>query len=188
MFKASYEPILQKVADELGMKKDHLYKVIMMESSWNFDAYNPSGAIGLIQFMPQTLKGMRLLSPSLSSQIPANGAVPEIVKQLVKKEFLAKYPDAPSQLLGPVKAYFNMYKPFDTEQSVYMAVFYPAYRKSELTTTFSDTIRAQNPGIDTVGDYVNRVNKIALKKQVVQKGGPLLGLAALAIVGYAMLK
>lgn len=188
MYSPSYEQTLKSVADSLNMGRDPLFKVIMMESSWKFDAYNKSGAVGLIQFMPQTLKGMGLLSPQLAALVPSHGAVPENIKQMVRQEFLAKYPDAPSQLLGPVKAYFKGYAPFQTDQSVYMAVFYPAYRNADLTTPFSDSIRAQNPGIDTVGDYVNHVNNVVMKKQLVQKGGPLLGLAALAIAGFAMLK
>src|SRR3954466_5436619 len=110
-----YEALINQVAAALGMQPDWLYNVIALESSWNPSAYNPSGAVGLIQFMPKTLKGLGLLSPALAAQIP-DGAVPEDVKQLVRHEFLMKYPNVESQLLGPVVLYFKGYRPFPTEQ------------------------------------------------------------------------
>lgn len=184
MFYDSYEAALRDAAVSLGMPRDWLFNVISLESAWRADAYNPSGAVGLIQFMPATLKGMGLLSPSVSSMIPTDGPVPEGVKRLVKTEFLAKYPDAIAQLNGPVRQYFKPMKPFPTEQSVYMAVFYPKFRSASLTQTFPANVQAQNPGIDTVGDYVALVQKKALTAKVIKKGIPLAGIALLGFAAY----
>jgi hypothetical protein len=184
MFFDSYEAALRDAAVSLGMPRDWLFNVINLESNWSADAYNGSGAVGLIQFMPATLKGMGLLSPSVSGLIPSDGPVPEGVKQLVKTEFLAKWPDAIAQLNGPVRQYFKPMRPFPTEQSVYMAVFYPKFRTASLDTVFPANVQAQNPGIDTVGDYVALVQKKALTASVLKKGIPLLGVALLGFAAY----
>ncbi len=156
MFSQNYESALQAAADALGMERDWLYNVIAEESSWNPAAYNGSGAVGLIQFMPKTLKGLGLVSIQLANQI-GSGPVPEAVKQAVRQEFLSKYPDAESQLAGPVRAYFRPYRPFDSAQSVYMTVLYPSYRNMSLDTALPANVQAANPGIETVGDYVAAV-------------------------------
>lgn len=186
MYSTAYENELQAVADTLKIPRDWLFNVISQESSWNPAAYNGSGAVGLIQFMPQTLKGMGLLSPSLANSVPSSGLVPEAVKQAVRKEFLAKYPDALSQLQVPVLQYFKG-RNYPTEQSVYMQVFYPAYRNAPLTQAFPAAVQAQNPGIDTVGDYVNKVRSRVAMNEGVRKGIPLLALAGIAFAVYTML-
>lgn len=151
---------LLAAAYAIGINPTWLANVISLESDGNPRAYNPvSGAVGLIQFMPRTLKDMGLLSAAMASRIPATGAVPDAVKTDVKNEFLARYPDSASQLRGPVVRYMKQWAPFPTEQSAYMAVFYPAYRYVSPDTTFSSSIQKQNPGIYTVADYVSLVKK-----------------------------
>jgi len=161
MFSDQYNDALSQIASLLGIYDPAwLYNVIAAESAWNPAAYNKaSGAVGLIQFIPRTLMDYGLLSAPLAARIPKTGKVPEDVKQAIKAEFLAKYPTVTAQLLGPVLQYFKRYRPFPTEQSVYLTVFYPAYRSNTLDTVFPDTVRAYNPGINTVGDYVNFVKK-----------------------------
>lgn len=160
MFDAALEVPLERAAQEIGMNKEWLRNVIALESSWRWNAYNPvSGAVGLIQFIPRTLKDLGLLSPSLAMEIPATGAVSEATKQKVREEFLAKYPNAVAQLAGPVVRYMRIWRPFPTEQSAYLAVFYPKFRYSSPDTPFPDSVRKANPGIDTVGDYVTAVKK-----------------------------
>lgn len=191
---------LNRVAAALNMNPAWLSNVIMLESSWNPKAYNKSGAVGLIQFMPRTLKDYGLLSVQLAAKIPMNKIrntkgqfvfpdVPESVKQEIKAEFLAKYPDAISQLEGPVLQYFKRYKGYPTEQSVYLTVFYPSYRNASLDTVFDANIQAQNPGIKKVGDYVamvqSRVNRNGLIGQV-KTPLSLLTVAAVGLVGYFM--
>lgn len=70
-----------------------------------------------------------------------------------------RYPDFDSQMDGIVYPYLARYAPFNDKQSLYMAVFYPAYRTASPDTVFSETIRAVNPGIDTVSDYINFVDR-----------------------------
>lgn len=184
-YSSTYDNALSQAAGALGMNPEWLYKVIQLESAWNPAAYNKSGAVGLIQFMPATLKDYHLLSPALAAKIPPGSSpvVPESVKQEVKKEFLAKYPDAISQLLGPVITYFKRYKSYPTEQSVYLTVLYPSYRDASLDTVFSPSVQAANPGIRTVGDYVNKVNQQVVLAKF--KGPVLGGLAVLTLAGVA---
>src|SRR5690606_1117225 len=138
-----------------------------------------SGAVGLIQFMPQTLKDYGLLSNELTGRVPTRGVVPEDVKQAVRKEFLAKYPTVQAQLYGPVITYFKRYKPFPTRQSLYLSVFYPAYRNADPATVMPDSVQAQNPGVRTVGDYVALIEKRHKYKNIASTGGRI-GLVALA--------
>ena len=188
MYRPEYENALNQVASLLKMNPAWLYNVIMLESAWNPNAYNNSGAVGLIQFMPKTLKDYGMLSSQLAAKIPTgNIAVPESVKQSVRTEFLAKYPDVISQLQGPVLKYFQRYRTFPTEQSVYLSVFYPAYRDASLDTAFSSKVQAQNPGIKTVGDYVALVqSKVRNKDMIAKVKTPLslLAIAAIGAIGY----
>ncbi len=183
MFSSSYEPTLVSVAKALGMERDWLYNVVRLESGWSPTAYNPSGAVGLIQFMPKTLKDLNLLSSSLAARVPFTGPVPEAVKQAVRAEFLAKYPDVESQLQGPVLLYFRRYRPYPDAQSVYMTVFYPAYRTVSPDTVFPGQVQAQNPGIVTVADYVAKAEGGGLAKTA---SVSLLALAAAGLAAYAI--
>lgn len=176
----TFPPALIDAAQVLGTAPEDLHALIQAESAWNPAAYNPSGAVGLLQFMPQTLKDYGLLSAALAEKVPTRGVVPEAVKQEVRKEFLAKWPTVEAQLRGPVVKYLSRYKPFPTRQSLYMAVFYPAYRNMPPDTAFPATVKAQNPGIDTVQDYVNHVEKRRVAQAM---KGPALGAIALAGAG-----
>lgn len=168
------------------MERDWLYNVITLESGWNPAAYNPSGAVGLIQFMPQTLKGMGLLSPYVAGLVPSFGPVPENVKAIVKEEFLAKFPNADAQLQGPVLQYFKKYTSYPTEQSVYMAVFYPKFRDVDPSTPFPAYVQAANPGIDTVQDYLDHVNRRVTTAKLLKTGIPLLAAFAAATAYFFM--
>ena len=186
MYSNAFEPHLNAVATALKMNPAWLYNVIMLESAWNPFAYNKSGAVGLIQFMPKTLKDYGMLSLQLAAKIPTGKVVvPENVKQEIKAEFLSKYPDVESQLNGPVLKYFKRYRDYPTEQSVYMTVLYPAYRNASLSTPFSPEVQAQNPGIKTVGDYVALVKSRAKTRDLIAKATSPLSLIAVAAIGVA---
>jgi hypothetical protein len=73
-------------------------------------------------------------------------------EQLVKR-----YPDRISQLKGPVRSYLSKYGPFPTDQSLFMAVFYPAARSWPITQSFPLAVQAVNPGIRTPADYIAKV-------------------------------
>lgn len=73
-------------------------------------------------------------------------------------------PDFESQMENVVIPYLAPYAPFPTKQSLYMAVFYPAYRDAPLFKRFPYHVRKVNPGIVTVKDYINKVDGVASKK------------------------
>ena len=192
-YNATYDYALDSTASLLCMDRTWLKNVILLESSWNPAAYNKSGAVGLIQFMPATLKDFKIISPALAAKIPSGPSpiVPEDVKQAVRNEFMAKYPDTVSQLFGPVTTYFKRYRTYPTEQSVYLTVLYPAYRNASLDTAFNATVQRANPGIKTVGDYVALVQSKAKTKDIIAKATKPLSLLALggaALLGYFSLK
>lgn len=178
--------MLADVAARIKANPADLDALISLESGWNPEAYNSSGAIGLIQFMPQTLKDYGLLSTALMNRVPTRGVVPEDVKQAVRAEFLSKYPTIQAQLYGPVLTYFKRYMPFPTKQSLYMAVFYPAYRNVDPMTAMPDSVQKQNPGVKTVADYIAKVESRNTMKNIAKVGG-VLGVAAIAALGYMYL-
>lgn len=52
------EKVLQAAEDQ-GYPRDEVYSTIMIESGWDSSARNPvSNAVGLIQFLPSTLRGL----------------------------------------------------------------------------------------------------------------------------------
>lgn len=56
---ANFYPKLVQMASELGMKPEDIIAVMTSESGMNPSAHNPGGASGLIQFMPDTLRGVK---------------------------------------------------------------------------------------------------------------------------------
>ena len=136
---------LDQTANLLGVPSDWLNALIDFESSWNPLAKNDTtGARGLIQFLNKTA---------------------QILGYLSADDLVNKYPSSPTQLNGPVYQYLKQYKPFPTKQSLYMAVFYPAARTWTPDTTFPANVRAVNPNIDTVQDYIDHVEGKAVKKK-----------------------
>lgn len=156
---------LQTVASALGVEPAWLDRLIQFESAWSPAARNAiSGARGLIQFTNTTARGMGFTSAD---------------------DLVTKYPDTVLQLMSPVYNYLKAMKPYPTEQSLYMAIFYPAYRNVAPTTVFSDYIRAQNPNINTVADYVAKVQGSKITSYVTTG---ILILAGLGICYYIYVK
>jgi hypothetical protein len=123
----------------LGVPSAWLARLINFESSGNPQARNKfTGARGLIQFLHSTAKSLGFADAD---------------------DLVAKHPDRESQILGPVYKYLKQFAPFPTEQSLYMAVFYPKARKWALNQPFPQEVQRVNPGIITVNDYVSRVQK-----------------------------
>jgi len=130
-------PAVQEVAAKLGVSPVWLDNLIYFESGWNPQARNvKSGARGLIQFMPATARSLGYAGADA---------------------LVAEHDTAESQLRGPVLTYLTAQKPFPTEQSFYLSVFYPKAKFWPLSTVFSSAVRAQNPGIFSVADYYFRV-------------------------------
>lgn len=131
------EVALNHVAAELGIPVDSLNKLIDFESRWNPAAENPTtGAKGLIQFMDTTARSLGY----------------DNAADLAEKE-----PTRVDQLMGPVLTYLQRYAPYETDQALYMAVFYPEARKWTPDREFPEHVQAANPPIRTVGDYVKLV-------------------------------
>ena len=138
------KPDFQLVADRLMIPAQWLDNLIQFESAWNPQAKNKnSSARGLIQFIDTTAQTLGFAS---------------------SLDLVSKYPDINSQLTGPVYRYLQQYAPFPDEKSLYLSVFYPAWRFKPDDTAFPDSVRAVNPGIDTVGDYVSKVRGGLSKK------------------------
>lgn len=184
--------LLVETANAIGANPQHLWEVINMESRHNPLAYNPSGAVGLIQFMPDTLKDMGLLSAATDPLVKYGAAEPEHVKQAVRAEFTARFPTWEAQMRGPVRQYFGR-GPYPSRQSLYMKVFYPVAMHVPPDTTFESLYKKyggasweskykafvrQNPGILTVNDYVVKAAK---------RSGVTLPLVAAAAGGAGLL-
>jgi len=170
----SEQSALDNTAAKLGIPTDWLSKLINFESagSWDPKIKNPiSGAMGLIQFLPSTARSMGYVDA---------------------QDLVDKYPTIETQVQGPVYDYLRALAPFPTEQSLYMAVFNPASRNVPIDTVFSATIQANNPGIVTVADYINKVNSklntFLLHTTPVKIGGILLVLAGLGYLIYTQYK
>lgn len=153
---------LKQVAAKIGVPSDWLDKLITFESGWKADAKNKfTGARGLIQFMPDTARALGYKDA---------------------EDLYKKHPTAVSQLLNPVLRYFQLpgnRPPYATPQSLYMTVFYPAARYWTPDTVFSAKVRAVNPGIVTVQDYVNKVER----RKVIKTATTTLALVALLAMG-----
>lgn len=127
-----------EISAGLGINPDDLTKLINFESGFNPQAKNPySSARGLIQFIDSTAQDLGFAdSLDLVTQHPT------IIDQL--------------QI---VYEYLSRFYPFKNQQDLYMSVFYPKYRKVDPETVFPDSIQSVNPGIVTVQDYVDLVNR-----------------------------
>ncbi len=59
--------------------------------------------------------------------------------------------------------------PLNTQQRLYMSVFYPEARDWPLSTKFPAKVQKQNPGIVTVNDYIAGVNRLGKLSHLVGK-------------------
>jgi hypothetical protein len=136
--KDSTRALVNEIATQFGVSPATLVGIIQNESGWNPTIKNPtSSARGLIQFMDATAKSMGF---------PGGSA-----------ELIAKYPDVDSQLSGPVRNYYKQFAPYANDNEFILATFYPAWRKKALGTALPANVVKANPGLNTLGDYVNRI-------------------------------
>lgn len=130
---------LNEVAQKLAVPVDWLARLINFESHFDPRASNPkSTAKGLIQFVDSTAKQLGFKN---------------------SQDLVDKLPMISDQLRFAVFPYLAQFKPFPTQQSLYMSVFYPSYRLVSPDTPFPENVRAVNPKIFSVQDYINRVNR-----------------------------
>lgn len=129
--------ILTDVANDIGTNPKWLSQLIQFESGWNPQAHNPnSSARGLIQFTDKTAQSLGYDSSA---------------------DLVQRNPDTNTQLAFPVREYLRRYAPLDTDQALFMAVFYPSAKEWPLDKEFPQFVQDVNPGIVTVRDYMNMV-------------------------------
>lgn len=132
---------LAHVSERLRVDPINLAALIEFESRWNPTIKNPnSSARGLIQFMDATAVDLGYLDSA---------------------GLVEAHPSTVSQLLCPVVRYLARYAPFSTDQSLFMAVFYPKFRNAPADQSFPLKVQEVNPGIRIVSDYVEKVWKRA---------------------------
>jgi AraC-like DNA-binding protein len=143
---------LEKVAGALGVRSHDLMAIFKQESGVNPQARNPSGATGLIQFMPDTARRLGTTTDDLYKM--------DGVQQL---DYVYKY----FKMTGVGNG---------TLGDLYMAVFMPKYVGYDDATVlgkhgasgFSGKVYAQNKGLDrnrdgeiTVADVKQSVQRFA---------------------------
>jgi hypothetical protein len=172
-----------EVAAKLGVPADWLDGVIAFESRYDPQAksgypYNksrvdkyseaPKYARGLIQFIDTSAQGL--------------GYANEV-------DLIVKCPDFNSQMDGPVYEYFRKMMPFVSKSDLYMAVFYPAYRRKPAATVFPDSVLAANPGIRTPADYIAKAEmSVASIRLMPVAAGSAVALVAGAVILYLISK
>lgn len=132
-------PAVALAASRIGVDPSWLAGLIEFESGgrWDPAIRNPySSARGLLQWLDATARGLGYAS---------------------SLDLVSRNPTIDAQLRGPVVAYLAPLGPFPSLQSLAMAVFYPAFRTAPADTVFPSNVRAANPGIRTVADYVSKV-------------------------------
>jgi hypothetical protein len=164
LINADLRSALDSVAAEIGSNADDLYWLIDAESSWNPAAVNPrSGAAGLIQFTNTTARGLGFTDAA---------------------DLVAKYPSAIGQLLGPVRTYLLRYAPAGTQQALFLSVFYPAYRYIHPSQHFPLAVQDANPGIKTVQDYIDFVNRKRNRALLFASAGALVLVAVAGVLFF----
>ncbi len=133
--KSNFKIKVENISSVLGIDPNWLMSVMLLESGLNPQAVNRiTGATGLIQFMPNTAKGLGTTTAELYE-----------MDNLEQLEFVYKY--------------LNSYKgQMHSLSDVYLAVFFPAaVNKSnddilQTSSLSAAKIAAQNPGFDVHKD------------------------------------
>lgn len=133
------EELLERIALELKVDKNHLWALIQHESGWNPQAKNPySSARGLLQWLNVTAQELGFKTSD---------------------ELINKLSTVDQQLQYAVLPYLKKRMPFNSPQSLFMATFYPKARNWPDFKEFPLTVQAVNPGIKTPADYIKKVYK-----------------------------
>ena len=131
------EKALNEVSARLGISSRKLWALIQFESRFNPFIKNPySSARGLIQFTDSTAQRLGYKN---------------------SYDLVTRHPSIESQLRTPVYNYLKQFKPFPTDQALFMSVFYPKARYWPSFKLFPYQVRKVNPGINTPADYVRKV-------------------------------
>lgn len=151
------------VAAQVQTDGNWLIRLIDFESRWNPQAESKtSSAKGLIQFIDSTARDLGYTSAS---------------------HLIQAKPTAVKQLYGPVLQYLEKYAPLDTDQKLFMAVFYPPAMEWPIDREFPESVQAANPGIKTVRDYINKVYRRPDPYQIL-----IIAAAAAGVLFYFILQ
>lgn len=133
---------IAEIAGRLGVNPAWLDALINFETAGTYDPLKAgssvTGARGLIQIIDSTARSDFGYADSLS--------------------LVRDYSTFDDQMEGIVYPYLKKYTPYSTQQSLYMAVFYPAYRFVDQLKPFPPDVQRLNPGIKTPQDYITFVN------------------------------
>ena len=113
-----------------------LATVINFESRFDPTARNSSGATGLLQFMPETARGLSTTTTAISRMSAMEQM--NYVERYYQQRWIAN------------KA------PFRSQLDTFMAVFWPAAIGKGPGYRFPSRVPAHNPGIYTAGDYLRK--------------------------------
>lgn len=132
-----YQKIIE-IATDLEVNPDDLIKLIDFESGFDPQAKNPySSARGLIQFVDKTAREL-----GFQNSLDLVTLHPTVKDQLqIVYEYLARY------------------YPFANSKELYLSVLYPTWRKKPLETVLPADIQLKNPGIVTLQDYVDKIER-----------------------------
>lgn len=143
---------LASAADQIGTHVDNLAAVIGFETgkSWLTSQLNRagSGAVGLIQFMPETACGLLGWK-----------ATPENKKLATKKFAEMSFTE---QMLYVVKYFKQKGKKLDTLEALYCAVFWPVAIDKDndyVIGTRGGAVYRQNAGFDTMGNKDGKITR-----------------------------
>lgn len=147
----SWAGLIDKAAWSVGGEAEHLARVLWHESRMNPQAqfgypngsprYLSGKATGLIQFLEPTAEAL-----GTSTQELWNMTFPQQMRFVV--EYLRRV--ATGKWAGGGSG------PLDTQAKMALAVFYPGLRNQPLDTPLSAKAQRSNPGVKTIGDYVDR--------------------------------
>lgn len=110
-------------------------------------------------------------SPSIKNPYSSARGLIQVIDATAISEFGAKdsldlvntYDTFESQMYNVVLPYLKKYAPLNTEQKLYMSVFYPDYMHVNPLKPFPKYVQNANPGIRNPKDYIqfvkNRVKK-----------------------------
>ena len=130
---ASVAHAVVSLSRQLGIDPAWLANVVQFESTWNPQARNrKTRATGLIQFMPNTARGLGTTVDALRRMTAAQ-----------QWEYVARYF---RRFAGRLR----------TQEDVFMAVFYPVALGKPATWRFPAKVSRYNPGIYTPADYARK--------------------------------
>lgn len=139
----SYADEIVRVSGVIGIKPSWLANVINFESrggdpqAVNTFGTKPTYATGLIQFMPSTARGLGTTREEL-------------------------YGMSGREQMKWVEKYFMPWRGrLDSQEDVYMVVFYPVAIGKPDNWTFPPAVEKSNPGIRTPADYARMANRNA---------------------------